>query len=311
MQSFKHRMNFSKREQHAIVFLIFVMIILLVLNIFPEIIITSNQGLLHNLDSIAAVRGKEKNGSSTNQSEDNFDIANPDAEAAAIKLHPFPFDPNKLSAEQWKAIGLTDRQILNILNYEKKGGKFFKKNDLQKIYSITLPEFKVLEPFIEIPITDAERGKKVDVTLQDSTRDNHESPVQQAVFALNTIDSVQLTEIQHIGPWFAHRILQYRHALGGYVTLLQLAEVYGMDSVRYKRISRCFTLDTSHIQLLAINRLTFKELIRHPYMNYNLTKAIINRREHHGFVANWSEVVGLNANDSLTILRLKPYLGYK
>ena len=56
-----------------------------------------------------------------------FDYSSPDKSITEIKLTPFPFDPNNLPEEQWKAIGLNDRQIRSIKNYEAKGGKFYKK----------------------------------------------------------------------------------------------------------------------------------------------------------------------------------------
>ena len=66
------------------------------------------------------------------------------------KLQPFPFDPNNLPEDKWKEIGLTDRQIKIIKNYEAKGGRFYNKNDLKKIYGISTEEYEVLEPYIRI-----------------------------------------------------------------------------------------------------------------------------------------------------------------
>ncbi len=308
MQAFKQRMNFSRREQYAIIFLMMIMFILLVINIFPGIIISDKNFPFHNLDSISANRSsiiKEK----FNTYEEKFDISNPEKAALAAKLTPFPFNPNKLPADDWRRIGLNDKQIQNILNFEKKGGKFSRKSDLQKIYSISLAEYKILEPFIEIP-EKTQYAEKRNYANRDTSNADKEKRYTQLVFELNSIDSLQLIEMQHVGPWFAHRILQYRRSLGGFLHKEQLREVYGMDSIRYNQIVNQFTIDSSKIQLLAINRRTFKELIRHPYMNYNLVKSLVNKRERQGFVGSWNEVVSLNGKDSTSIMHLKPYLGY-
>jgi DNA uptake protein ComE-like DNA-binding protein len=310
MQAFKQGMSFSKREQYAIIFLMVMMLILLIINLFPQLIIKNQIDSFHNLDSIAAARGEVFDQKMTYSNDDKFEAVNPEKAALEIKLQPFPFDPNRLPAEEWKKIGLNDKQILNILNYEKKGGKFYKKSDLQKIYSLSLAEFKMLEPFIKIPESNTEKYQKEKPIQLDSIHSNEKEMKMDIVYELNSIDSLQLIDIQNVGPWFAHRILQYRRSLGGYLRIDQLREVYGMDSLRFQRISRSFTVDPSKIQLLAINRRTFKELIRHPYMNYNLTKSIVNKRERQGFVKSWNELVILNANDSVSIARLKPYLGY-
>ena len=45
----------------------------------------------------------------------------------------FYFDPNGLPVSKWKKLGLTEKQITVIKNYENKGGRFEKPSDLQKI----------------------------------------------------------------------------------------------------------------------------------------------------------------------------------
>ena len=62
----------------------------------------------------------------------------------------FDFDPNNLSPENWKQLGLNDGQIRAINNYQAKGGKFRKKEDLKKIYIISETDYSRLEPYIKI-----------------------------------------------------------------------------------------------------------------------------------------------------------------
>ena len=45
----------------------------------------------------------------------------------------FRFDPNTLSPEGWKKLGLADRPIRTIIHYRSKGGRFHYPADLQKI----------------------------------------------------------------------------------------------------------------------------------------------------------------------------------
>src|SRR5476649_520350 len=62
----------------------------------------------------------------------------------------FAFDPNNLPDEQWKQLGLSERQVSIIKHFEAKGGHFYKKEDVQKIYGITADDYKRLEPYISI-----------------------------------------------------------------------------------------------------------------------------------------------------------------
>ena len=52
------------------------------------------------------------------------------------------------------------------------------------------------------------------------------------VIELNQADTLTLKKIPGIGSTFARRIVGYRELLGGFYTVHQLAEVYGIDEER-------------------------------------------------------------------------------
>jgi competence ComEA-like helix-hairpin-helix protein len=99
------------------------------------------------------------------------------------------------------------------------------------------------------------------------------------VIEINTADTSELVKLRGIGPVFAGRIIKYREMLGGYCLSKQLLEVYGMDSARLNNIVNHITIDTSSIAKIEINDVEFKQLLRHPYFNYSLVKAIFNHRD--------------------------------
>lgn len=62
----------------------------------------------------------------------------------------FYFDPNNLDTDSWSRLGFTAKQIQVIKNYESKGGRFYKKEDVAKIYVISHIDYKRIEPYIKI-----------------------------------------------------------------------------------------------------------------------------------------------------------------
>lgn len=134
----------------------------------------------------------------------------------------FNFDPNKLKIDEWLQLGLNLKQAQVIINYRDKGGVFKTKADLRKIYSIDSSLFSKLNPFINLPEKENQTNKK-HLQIKDSI------PFQ---VELNSTDSIELIKIKGIGPVFASRIMKYRDLLGGYVSISQLQEVYGIDSDR-------------------------------------------------------------------------------
>ena len=119
-----------------------------------------------------------------------------------------------------------------------------------------------------------------------------ESPVikrEIEIVNLNTSDTLQLMELPEIGPYFARNITEYRDKLGGFINKEQLLEIYGFDSVRYEIISPYIILDSIEIQKVRVNYDDFKTLLRHPYIEYEDVKKIVNHRESKGMITNWNQ----------------------
>ena len=187
-------------------------------------------------------------------------------------LTPFIFDPNTLTEKGWLKMGLPGKLIRTILNYTGKGGHFYQKEDLQKIYGLTISQYAALEPFISI----SSKPKSVFVfSTFKSTR--YEKPPIQLV-ELNSVDSAGLDALRGIGPVFAMRILRFRDLLGGYVRQEQLQEVYGLDSTLYQMISPFVKIDPDKIRKIDINQCPLSALKKHPYIGYYLAKAIADYR---------------------------------
>ena len=223
---------------------------------------------------------------------------------STIKSKPvyFSFNPNNLSEESWKKLGLSGRQIKVIKNYEAKGGKFYKKEDLQKVYSITPADYEKLQAYINIP------GK--------SFGRNYLSPVSNfkakpmVVVEINHADSAQLTEIKGIGPAFANRILKYRNRLGGFYRKTQLMEVFGLDSAKYDEIEKQVEIDASGINKININTCDFDGLKRNPYLSFKQMNAIIQYRKQHGNYKSSSDLKNVAILTDDVIRKVEPYFSY-
>jgi DNA uptake protein ComE-like DNA-binding protein len=109
----------------------------------------------------------------------------------------------------------------------------------------------------------------------------------------------------------AAMITRYRKKLGGYYSVKQLMEVWGMDSVIYKGLSDKVCIDTGLVHKININTADSKELGYHPYVKYYLAKAIVNYREQHGLFSSLSALHKMVAIDDSTYSRIVPYLTVK
>src|SRR6185436_20186515 len=90
-------------------------------------------------DSILAASLKNKRFNENKSSTEN----------EPLKTYPaFVFNPNNLPDSLWQKLGIRERVIRTIKKYESKGGRFYKKEDLKKIYGFHQEDYERLEAFI-------------------------------------------------------------------------------------------------------------------------------------------------------------------
>lgn len=206
----------------------------------------------------------------------------------------FPFDPNKATDNDFYRLGFSEKQITSIRKYMGTGVVFRSKDDFYKIRVITEDQKRILSDYVVI-----EGVSKSPV--------NDEFTSQQKLIELNSADSVSLKQLPGIGDKLSKRIVKYRDLLGGFYSISQLREVYGLDEATLKRIENKITIDGAKIKKLNLNFSDQAELSRHPYIQLNLAKKIIKFRAKYGSITDWSilqDSMILNIDE---YNRLKPY----
>ena len=280
MDGLRKWFSFSKGERVAIITILTLIVLLILACLFRPTRQSLSDASLHNLDSLLALR----------QTAIEQQLAKKPQEIA--ELHPFPFNPNTLTEEEWRQIGLTDRQVRNIMNYKAKGGKFYSKNDLGKLYTISEEDFAQLEPFIVLPEVQRNTGFKSESKNKEEQKGEEWKSVKKDIpfVDLNTVDSTTLVELPQIGGYMASRIIEFRDKLGGFVNADQLRDVKGMDDARFAAIQPYIKISDVNPRRIDVNRADFKTLVHHPYLSYEQVKRIFNQREKRGMIKNWTQL---------------------
>lgn len=124
---------------------------------------------------------------------------------------------------------------------------------------------------------------------------------------LNSSDTTLFKKIPGIGSGFARRIVKYRDILGGYYSKDQLKEVWGMDDYLYAEIAPYIILEKGYSKL-HINKCSFEELSRHPYINYKQAQIIVDIRERKGNIESLERLALLDEFSESDLNKLKHYL---
>ena len=304
MEELRKFLSFNKGERIAIITILAVVLLLVLACVLHRPRVSLDEASLRNLDSLLALRNAAI--------EEQQQNATQNVVQQVIELTPFPFNPNTMTEEEGKRIGLTDRQIRNIINYRDKGGKFYSKSDLAKLNTISEEDFAQLEPFIVLPEV-ARRTTSNAYTEKKPTQQEEAKPEEKKaipIVDLNTVDSLTLVELPQIGPYTALRIIEFRDKLGGFVDKEQLRDVKGMDEARFSAIEPYINLGEAETRKIDINRADFKTLVHHPYLNYEQVKRIFNQREKRGMIKNWAQLEALIKDDGEVNPLLEHYVKF-
>ncbi len=235
-----------------------------------------------------------------------FDFSNPDKEASRRKITPFRFDPNTLDAAGWQKLGFSEKQAEGIVKYREKGGRFRVKEDLKKLFVVSDETYRLLGPFVQIeeaamPAEHSNPGKDTRTPVSGK-------PLPKYQVELNSADSAELVKAYGIGPATARRILKYREKIGGFVNPEQLREVTGIDSSRYQQIREGVFADADLIRKIEINVLSVNELRKHPYIDYYIAKAIVDRRVRKGAYTSPDELKEIPLIYDALFKKIRPYI---
>lgn len=153
----------------------------------------------------------------------------------------------------------------------------------------------------------AQEFAAVSQSRQTSRKQNGSRPLMD----LNTCDSAALESLPGIGPVLSVRIIKYRNLLGGYASVNQLIEVYGLPPETFEIIKGRLFADSLSVRKININSAVYKELSRFPYLeNYDVT-AILKFRQIQNKINNIGELVQNKVLSPEKAARIKPYLSFE
>ncbi len=217
--------------------------------------------------------------------------------STAINFHPF--DPNVLTEKEFVRLGLSAFISRRLVHFREKGGVFYKKEDLLKIYGIDSSWYARAKPWIAIASKVPEPKETFVVKKK----------VAEEFVDINTADSLQLIKVFGIGPSLSKRIRTFRARLGGFVSLEQLREVYGLDSSVVKEMKKKFFIANNYQpNKINLNTSDLKDLLKHPYIRWNEGQAILTYRLQHGNYASISDLHGIQLLTPAWIEKITPYL---
>ena len=223
----------------------------------------------------------------------------------------FFFDPNTAGVQTLVLLGIPEKTAQTIERYRQKGGLFRKKEDFAKIYGLAEEDYLRLEPFIQIPPTKPRYPDREHSTFPAQGSPEWQGPKKtDQQIDINRANVEEWQTLRGIGPGYAKRIVKFRDMLGGFSSVAQVGETFGLPDSVYQKIESQLALSPVY-RMLNVNTAPEEELALHPYLSDRQARTLALYRQNHGPFAGVEDLKKIRAIPDTTIQKLLPYLSYE
>ena len=153
----------------------------------------------------------------------------------------FNFDPNTMDSMTAIRLGIPSRQVITLMRYRNKGGRFYHKEDIAKLYGLKKDLIEQLIPYVTI------KNFKKNLDRNELVKQGANKNLNEWSIDINLTDEKQWAAKTKLSPAIIQNIMRYRNYLGGFTNLNQMKKVYGLGDANYYLLK-------PHLQLGKMNK---------------------------------------------------------
>ncbi len=307
-QPLKEYFSFTKKERKGILILVSVIIFISILPYFFHLFVKDepidSKEFAQEIAALKIDSSKSKNYSKNEEGYFN-DYTPSYKKEEKIKRELFYFDPNTASANDWIRLGVRKRTAETIQKYISKGGKFYRPQDIKKIYGLSEADANSLIPYVTI--SSAKKEYPSNENKFPSTKTYQNKYLIQPV-DINVGDTSAYVALPGIGSVLSKRIISFREKLGGFYSVDQVAETYNLPDSTFEKIKKYLVLNSKAIKKININSASVDEMRSHPYISYKIANAIFQYRQQHGDFASVEDLHKIMMITEEFFNKTSPYL---
>ena len=191
----------------------------------------------------------------------------------------YPFNPNFITDFKGYKLGMSVAEIDRLLAYRKQNKFVNSAAEFQAVTKVSDSLLNTISPYFKFPNWVKNKKEK------ESTYAKTGFPVKEikVILDINQATKEDLMKIYGIGDKISDRILEQKVKLGGFVSMEQLQDIWGLQPEVIEKLKTSFVVKTtSNLKKININNASVKELSSFPFFRYALAKEIVIYRSMHG-----------------------------
>ena len=201
----------------------------------------------------------------------------------------YPFNPNFISDYKGYKLGMSVLEIDRLLAF-RKGNKYVNSpKEFQDVTKVSDSLLNAISPYFKFP--DWVNNKKEFKDYKKYPNSAFVKKEKTVVIDINKATQEDLIKIYGIGEAISLRILKLKESLGGFVSMEQMDDVWGVSPEVIENLNSHFKVsELPNLKKIDINNASIKELSQFPYFNYQLAKQIVTFRSMNGDFKNVNDL---------------------
>ena len=188
----------------------------------------------------------------------------------------YPFNPNFITDYKGSKLGMSVAEIDRLLDFRKTNQYVNSASEFQKVTQISDSLLKAISPYFKFP-------DWVNKRVTNNFKPYEKKTENRVIIDINLATKEDLIKVYGIGPALSDRILKQKELFGGFVSMNQLDDIWGLQPEVIENLNKYFEVTTlPKIKKIDINNSSIKELMLFPYFKYSLAKAIVTYRSMNG-----------------------------
>ena len=197
----------------------------------------------------------------------------------------FNFDPNTMDSITAIRLGIPSRQVITLMRYRNKGGRFYHKEDIAKLYGLKKDLIEQLIPYVTI------KNFKKNLDRNELVKQGANKNLNEWNIDINLADEKQWAAKTKLSPAIIQNIMRYRNYLGGFTNLNQMKKVYGFTEANYYLLKPHFTLKKINNSKPNASTMSFENWkALGIFQDREIIQILRIRKEKGGYIG-WKELV--------------------
>jgi len=197
----------------------------------------------------------------------------------------YPFNPNFITDYKGYKLGMSVPEIDRLLAFRKENKYVNSPEEFQAVTKVSDSLFNAISPYFKFP--DWVKNKKEFKAYKKYPNTAFAKKEKIVVIDINQASQEDLIRIYGIGEAISLRILKFKESLGGFVSMEQMKDVWGLSPEVIENLNSHFKVSVlPNLKKIDINNASIKELSQFPYFNYQLARQIVTFRSMNGDIKN-------------------------